>query len=333
MIYLSFTIRSVNENHCFDMDFILFVSGNMLAVSGFVVKFIKGKVMKMNDLTLSDLEDKILSVIHREVNHYTPKIPAFYLEGGHYDPRYPVNEFAKKSLHHALDIASNAIVNHKKNLKISLGILIDDLGLQCGAESCEILPTQLNNTDDAEESGELPKELDAILAQSKIVKRERMMIQGERTCKNRGIQTLRRILDLHRTTPLPELEIEEAESLTKIFFVNQEGQRVLLAESKSKDVWTAKCPVIMAQHYSDVYDRVAKLHPQAHALHIIDFSETDDYNKVINGADVAMKLFLRNERIGDRAVKITNIFLSSFDDDDYIIHSTSHCAERLAAEA
>ncbi|CAI1075865.1 Uncharacterised protein [Serratia rubidaea] len=289
--------------------------------------------MKLNGHTLNEIEEKALAIIHREVDEYTPKIPVMYLEGGHYDPRYPVNEFAQKSLRHALDIANNAIARHKKDLKISLGILIDDLGLQCGVESCEIAPELPENSDGAEEHGELPNALAAILAQYKIVKRERMVIQGERACKNRGIQTLKRILERHKTTPFPELEIEESAALTRIFFVNEEGQRVLLAESKAKDVWTAKCPVIMAQHYSDVYDRVAKLHPQSHALHIIDFSETDDYNKVINGADVAMKLFLRNKSVGNRAVKITNIFLSSFDDEDYIIHSTSHCADFVAVEA
>ncbi|OMQ24494.1 hypothetical protein [Serratia oryzae] len=290
--------------------------------------------MKLTEINLNKLERKIIGIISNDIKLITPQIPVIYLEGGHYDPRYPVTEFSVTSLHHALNIANNAIINHKKNLKISLGVLVDDLGLQCGADYCDISPLPENIINEEESTGELPLSLEGILAKYTIVKRERVIVQGERNCKNRGIQTLRRTLNQHNKTPFPELDIEEESGTqaSKIFFINEDGQRIVLSESKSKDVWIAKCPLIMAQHYSDVYHRVSRLHPQTHSVHIIDFSETDDYNKVINGADVAIKLFLAKEQTANREVKITNVFLSPYEEEDYIIHSTSNKVEALETE-
>jgi hypothetical protein len=247
---------------------------------------------------------------------------AVYLEGGHYDPRYPITDFAIDSLTKTLNIANNTIVQHKKKLKIILGILIDDLGLQCGSDSCDISEHALAS--DEEDVGELPIALEEILAQYSIVKRDRLMLQGERNCKNRGIQSLRRILTQQKKRPFRELRVDEKLQLTQVFFHNEQEDSILLAESKNKEIWTAKCPLIMAQHYSDIYHKISKLHPKIGAYHIIYFSETDDYHKVTTGSDVAMKIFLRDGQTNGKEVKITNVFLSDIEPEHYIINSLSN---------
>lgn len=278
--------------------------------------------MRLVEKTVGKIESKLLSVIDSDVDSYFPQIPVVYLEGGHYDPRYPVTEFSIDSLHKALSIANNSIVKHKKKLKVVLGILIDDLGLQCGSDSCDI--SVHSSVSDEEDTDDLPAALENVLAQYSIVKRDRVMLQGERNCKNRGIQSLKRIIAQHKINPRPELFVEEAPQLTQVFFKNAQDQSILLAESKNKDIWTAKCPLIMAQHYSDIYQKVSKLHPQTSAYHIIDFSEIDDYHKVITGAEVAMKIFLRNEQTEGREMQVTNIFLSDFDQENHLINTVSN---------
>lgn len=254
-------------------------------------------------------------------------IPVFYLEGGHFDPRYPVTDFAINSLHYALRIASQTISEHKKRVRLALGILVDDLGLQCGVEACEMSPL----VTDTKVENEIPPELELILAQYPIVKRDRLVIQGERTCKNRGIQTLRKVMAQHASSPRPELKTEEIDSIQKIIYRNEKSQPILLAESKSKGVWAAKCPMIMAQHYIDVVKTVEKLHPQTNAVHIIDFSETDDYNKVINGAEFAIKLLLQSETVAGKKIAISNIFLSPFDNNEFVANTVSNEINHLIA--
>lgn len=282
--------------------------------------------MPFQEIEKCEIENKVIDIINNDIQQASG-IPAIYIEGGHFDPRYPVTDFAVKSLHYALRIANHTISQYKKRVRLALGILVDDLGLQCGADACEILPSAVESTIDSE----LPSELEAILAQYPIVKRDRLVIQGERTCKNRGIQTLRRIMTRHARSQLSELETEEKGDIQRITFRNGKSQRILLAESKSKDIWTAKCPVIMAQHYSDVVKNVEKLHPQANAVHIIDFSETDDYNKVINGAELAIKLMLQSENVAGKSVTISNLFLSPFGDDEFVTHSVSNKISHVTA--
>ncbi|WP_203564058.1 hypothetical protein [Deefgea sp. CFH1-16] len=213
------------------------------------------------------------------------------------------------------------IVQHKKKLKVVLGVLIDDLGLQCGAEVCDI-SSPLANVESIEPE-KLPNELENVLAQYSIVKRDKLLLQGERNCKNRGLQALRKIIanSMHL---YPELSIEETSGLKKIIFKNEQGQKITLAESKMKDIWTAKCPLIMAQHYKDTYQKISKLNPHTNAFHIIDFSETEDYNKVITGTEVGLKLFLQREQTNHSLVKISNVFLSDFDHENYILKTMSN---------
>lgn len=280
--------------------------------------------MKLTEADLGNVGKQLIDIINNDVIAQVPEIPLFYLEGGHFDPRYSLTDFSINSLELAIGIANNIIIKHKKDIKVALGILIDDLGLQCGAEVCEI--SSLPSDSDAEQrlAGELPAGIEKILAASRIVKRDRLFVQGERTCKNRGIQSLRKILAQHQHAPFSHLDIEKNNHSENIYFINENNQRVLLAESKSKDTWIAKCPVIMAQHYNDIYHKVTSQNPQVHSVHIIDFSETDDYNKVINGASVAAKIFLHPANNSLKDVKITNVFLSPFDEDDFIIHTISN---------
>ncbi len=274
--------------------------------------------MKFHDISAGDLEHHVLDIIRCDAQENPGRL-AVYLEGGHFDPRYPTTNFAEQSLHHALRIASQVPGENKKNVRLALGILVDDLGLQCGTQACHspsLIP-------EAEQDGQLPAGLESILAQYPVVKRHRLIIQRERTCKNRGIQTLKTLMAHHRHTPFDELETETIGDGEKIYFRTGHAPRVLLAESRSKDIWTAKCPMIMAQHYRDVVRDVTKLHPRTDVIHIIDISEIDDYTRVIRGAEVATRLLLQPALVNQHVI-ITSLFLSPFGSDEFAAHSISN---------
>ncbi|WP_017217603.1 hypothetical protein [Pseudoalteromonas sp. NJ631] len=286
--------------------------------------------MKLKEKMVGEVEQKLLEMIRMDVAEHYPTVSAFYLEGGHFDPRYSATEFSIDSMVKVLNVANNAILEHKKKLKVVLGVLIDDLGLQCGSESCDISASPAMTTD-SQGLAPLPDELEAVLSDYSIVKRDRLVLQGERNCKNRGIQSLRKIISQDLAS-FPQLSLATSNDVTKILFENSKGVDIVLAESKDKDIWTAKCPLIMAQHYKDTYQKALKMNPQAGVFHIMDFSEMDDFHKVVNGTEVALGLFLQDESLGDNIVKISNIFLSDFDMEDYSINTqTSTLAETCEA--
>lgn len=274
--------------------------------------------MQLKEKVVGKVEQELLKLIQKDVETNCPSVSAFYLEGGHFDPRYPPSDFSINSLVKVLDIANNAILIHKRKLKAVLGILIDDLGLQCGTQVCDISVPMTGS--ETKGLAPVPQLLEEVLEKYTIVKRERLILQGERNCKNRGIQSLKKIVT-HYLDDYPELSLEETDGITKIIFSNSQGQDIVLAESKGKDIWTAKCPLIMAQHYKDTYQKISKLNPQLNAFHIIDFSEMDDYHKVVNGTEVVLKLFLNDEQINSNKLKITNVFLSDFDAEHYTINT------------
>lgn len=56
----------------------------------------------------------------------------------------------------------------------------------------------------------------------------------------------------------------------------------LLARRKA-DQYVAKCPALIAQHYKDIETIVKKRFPKTEHCIIIDWSELDDKNKVVQG--------------------------------------------------
>lgn len=277
--------------------------------------------MRLSEQPLGPLERKLLEDIDAHVSGAGASLPMVFLEGGHYDPRYPVVDFAVDTLRFALNIANNAILRHKKKLKLAIGVLVDDLGLQCGTDHCDVDTARQIAAVDNET---LPQELETVLGEYSIMRRDRLIVQGERNCKNRGLTTLRKLIDAQSRSPSLPLRMEEQPALRRAYFRRDNYQEVLLAESKNKGVWTAKCPLIMAQHYKDVLEKISRRHPQAGSYHLVDFSEADDYNKVTAGTDAAMHLLLTDEQTGGKKVTITNAFLSDFDPDSYQLHHASN---------
>ncbi len=200
---------------------------------------------------------------------------AFFLEGGHFDPRFDVTPFARRTLRDALEVSGELIKRFGRKVRIVLGVLVDDLGLDCGDDVCSP-----NSATVSSPSGSLPDALEAILSASHIVKRERVLVSSERNAKNRGIARLKRMLASSES--LRQERRLDAERITI-----DAGRSVLLAEVHGAS-WSVKCPMVMAQHYLDVAAKLRQRFPAGPRLVLVDWSEMLDRPNVVAGADVAV---------------------------------------------
>ncbi len=253
---------------------------------------------------------------------------AFFLEGGHFDPRFGVTSFARQTLTDALDVAGELIKRFSRRVRIVLGILVDDLGLDCGDGGC----TTSSVTADSP-AGTLPRALESILTASRFVKRERLLVSSERNAKNRGIARLKRMLSASEIT---SRDGRDGSSLTYRGGLRQErhhdtrritfnaGRDVLLAEVRGES-WSIKCPMIMAQHYLDVFSKLRQRYPADPRLVLVDWSEMLDQPNVVAGAEIAVRMAGENG-----AVDVVNTFFGDDKGDIYRFHHASGARSRNA---
>ncbi len=223
-----------------------------------------------------------------------------FLESGHFDPRHGAVEFSKETLKDSLVIIRSLVKEYGKRVKIVLGVLVDDLGLECGESVCEIVPgaARVGSTE------QLPQELEELF-KSPYVKRDRLLVSSERTCKNRGLLTLKKLIRSDKCeTKVTLTSTPGAE--TKVFFEDNESNQILLSEF-SGSVWKAKCPTIMGQHYVDCFMKMMERDREIQKLIIIDWSERLDLPKVTAGSQAAFKVFAP-ESLNSLSLNILNIF-------------------------
>lgn len=201
---------------------------------------------------------------------------AVYLEGGHYDVTAGITIFSENSLKSVVCTTESLIRNYRDRVRAILGILVNDLG-----QSCKTTCTEKPQTRNVEKFEELPPELQAILAEMRYFKSEKLLVMSERAAKNRGIKTLR------SKKKCNDKRFKTVDG--KIFFDSYDGGKYLVGENHG-EVWSAKCPTIMAQHYTDVSDRISRrfVH-QNYPQILVDFSMMNDRSQVSAGAEIALR--------------------------------------------
>lgn len=211
----------------------------------------------------------------------TPLVVA--IEGGHFDPRDGVTPFALNSLHHALDLTTALITKYDRRVRVVLGVLVDDLGLEC-ATTCGV-----TNRTRAATTSTLPVELDRVLRDHRFVKRDRVVVSSERNARNRALKRLRRAYEHDVLPPALRTAIDQQTARMDLILPVR-GRNVVLAEARG-NVWTATCPAVMGQHFTDVLQHIEKRFPAKHAALIVDISEALDCEKVSVGAIAAERVF------------------------------------------
>lgn len=268
-----------------------------------------------------DYEAPIVETIDAEVAGANGAPVLVFIEGGHYDPRFVEEDdmvFAEESLRAALELATNLVLKYKKAVKIVLGVLVDNLGQECGADACSIpLPAgepvveEALDVDEGEENAsggrkkkkkkekpKLPESLEDILTEYPIARRDMLVVTHERAAKNRAVRAIRNYIKSDALSQLPLDVVEESDDVTRVYFTGPDGN-VLLA-TRNGEAWSAQCPAIMGVHFDEVFTALDKrfFKRQSSPRVVIDFSEAADRSKVTNGSKAALSLFIDREGYG-----------------------------------
>lgn len=219
----------------------------------------------------------------------TPEV--LVVEGGHFAPVSGATPFAQDSLAAALQLAEETVRTHGRRVRVIVAILVDDLGLQCGSDGCVLHPSG--------KSEDLPDLLEAQLASHWMVRRQLVHVQTERNARNRGLQRLKRWL------ADPTVPIVQQDDLA--IFRSADGQEVQIAH-RSGDHWVADCPLVMGQHYADLFSHACSRFGAGRPVTIVDFSDALDRNKVCRGAQLAQQVAVATLD-GTKRPGIVNVFL------------------------
>lgn len=201
------------------------------------------------------------------------------VEGGHHDPRLGADAFALASMDAALQLTETLIRGYDRRVRVMLAVLVDDLGLGCGPEACTRAGSAAATLPDT-----LPEALEARLAAHRLVRRDRVLITTERNARNRALAALRGWAEV------PELlHWHGATGARRAVFHSDDGARVPLAEETGPGRWTARCPLLMAQHYADLRAAASRRYAPTWPTVIVDLSVGADQPKVTRGAELAVR--------------------------------------------
>ncbi|KMK46602.1 hypothetical protein DN619_10790 [Klebsiella michiganensis] len=133
------------------------------------------------------------------------------------------------------------------------------------------------------------------------------MVFSERTSKNRSIESIKKKLKDNTEGLL----ITENGSHTEIKLSVPDVIPFVLAR-KNGDVFTAKCPAIIFQHYKDILFKLKQRFTEARDFVIIDWSDFSDHNKVVQGRTALTVM----QKPQNHNLTIANIFFG--DDEGHI---------------
>lgn len=204
-----------------------------------------------------------------------------YLDAGHYKAASPITTFSLTSLLDALAFGKVLKDKYANSIKVVFGILIDNLGLECSSQACEVAGNQ-----EWADRVTLHESLQEIL-QAKIGQKAKdVRIVSERAVKNRAIRRLRGLLK----SDSPQLVLEKSDEEYSIFFKNHSERKIFLAQKKG-DLINVHCPCIVAQHYLDTLEILRKKFHRNNNFITIDWCERTDKPNVESGLQALEKVF------------------------------------------
>lgn len=229
-----------------------------------------------------------------------------YLEGGYYDTRFGPQDFSFNTLSACMDITKELIKKQYGITRVVLGILANNIGQVCGEDSC-VIAINVNKNDN--ENVELPQSLGNIINNTGFVTRDQVMFTTEKNLRNRGIKLIKNLIKKPQKYSLIMDKKTESQEICSIVI---EGKKIPLAIKKG-ETWAARCPLIMGQHYVDIFIKNAKKFGSSTNQIIIDMCEMYDRHKVNNGAKFARLLLHRLYGYNNSNIHIINC---CFQDDE-----------------
>ena len=246
-------------------------------------------VAQPKEITLKSVEQDIIKRVAGVIGDTDERF-LIALEGGHFSTMYGADDFTIESQKSAFRVAEGLIKKYKKQAKIVFGVLADDLGQVCSTEQNVCTVALPGNKD---QKVEIPQELHDELTASKLYKADKLIFLSEKTARNRGIQYLRKYTKTHADDikkGASHLLFKEESGRDRLYFKASDGQSIAVADVIDWQ-WSSFCPLIMAQHYADLHGNAAKLFAGTAKQIIVDFSSSDDRNKVNKGAELSQRTY------------------------------------------
>lgn len=226
--------------------------------------------------------EKIAKQLYDKLSHDVSPKSVVVIDCGHFDSVTGIDEFSIATTQLASVLFEKTEDLRRKGLKIVFAVLIDDVGMTCDTDAMVCLPKDSK----VMARPTIPNAIYDILKTTTGFRDERLKLFSEKTARNRGIQFYRKHLDEIQALPKFFIETSTNDS-NQLLFENDQGQRVLVADLTTDSLWTGHCPLLMAMHYRDIATWASKLFADRTAVHIIDFSLSQDRGKVNSGAQIA----------------------------------------------
>lgn len=267
---------------------------------------------------MKDLQQTLLSLILNVTNQGKGKRQIVYLEGGYYDTRFGPQKFSINTLSASIKTAEEIVKKKYKVTRVILGVLVNNIGIICGQDSCTISHQGDESKNDM--SPVMPSVLNNMLKKSKVTKNDEVIFTNEKTLRNRGLRLVKKIID---ETEKYSVIMDKNKNNEILYSVMINDDKIPLTIKKG-ETWAARCPLIMGQHYADLYINIGKKYGSNTSILLVDMGEMYDRHKMNNGAKVALMLLEKMYGYDVSNLKIVNF---SFQDDE-LINFESDLAEK-----
>jgi hypothetical protein len=219
------------------------------------------------------------------INYLKNNIPNFtnpthyIIQGGYFETSVGIDEFSKTSYENALFLG-NLLQNINNDNRVESIILANNINQDCQNKKCDISNIQ-------EDDRNLICKNIASLRKNSSLNGAFVNIVKESHMKNKGLRKIKKLLkkNILKET-FHDFYYVDTGTKKQCYYKSSSNDDILLFEQKG-NILTAKCPAIMGSFYSHLHQKKYTNFPTV----IIDFCLFTDKEKVLKGADVAIRLF------------------------------------------
>lgn len=188
---------------------------------------------------------------------------------------------------------------------ITIGVLVNDLGMICGDNACNISPKMDNAVQEL---------IDGFCSNFPDFSSH---VRTEKHMKNKGLRKIKKIIKRKLDQSSLLYPIEYSPTHTDWYHQSELDNDILLFQEKHES-WIAKCPTIMGAYYLTC---MKDIDSDADSV-IIDFCSFSDRDKVKKGAEVALRGFSYGESFQSQTMSIFPI-LTDEDASKFVVISIS----------
>lgn len=227
-----------------------------------------------------------------------------FIQGGYFEGDSGIDRFSQRTAKIALELATlfrNSEVEHN----ITLGVLVNDLGMTCGADACNMSPNK-----------DIPIQelIDGFCSKFPDFSSH---VRTEKHMKNKGLRKIKKIIKRELDQASLLYPIEHSPTHTDWYHQSELDNDILLFQEKHQS-WIAKCPTIMGAYYLTC---MKDIDSDADSV-IIDFCSFSDRDKVKKGAEVALRGFSSGESFQSQTTSIFPI-LTNEEASKFVVTSIS----------